>query len=87
MKTVKLFLALAILALVSAAAVPAQEKVPEKLGKLVFLTSCDAKVYRDSSAPWRCCTRSRGRREKRRFARCWRKIRIAQSPRWVLRPY
>jgi len=44
MKTVRLFLALAILALVSAAAIPAQEKVPEKLGKVVFPTSCDAKV-------------------------------------------
>jgi tetratricopeptide (TPR) repeat protein len=44
MKTVKLFLTLAILALFSAAAVPAQEKVPEKLGKVVFPTSCDAKV-------------------------------------------
>jgi tetratricopeptide (TPR) repeat protein len=44
MKTVKLFVMLAILALFSAAAVPAQEKVPEKLGKVVFPTSCDAEV-------------------------------------------
>jgi hypothetical protein len=44
MKTVKLFVILTILALFSAVAVPAQEKVPEKLGKVVFLTSCDAKV-------------------------------------------
>ena len=44
MKIVKLFVILAILALVSAAAVPAQEKAPEKLGKVVFPTSCDAKV-------------------------------------------
>jgi tetratricopeptide (TPR) repeat protein len=44
MKTVKLFLAVAILALFSAVAIPAQEKVPEKLGKVVFPTSCDAKV-------------------------------------------
>jgi tetratricopeptide (TPR) repeat protein len=44
MKTVKLFLTMAILALFSAAAVPAQEKVPEKLGKVVFPTSCDSKV-------------------------------------------
>jgi tetratricopeptide (TPR) repeat protein len=44
MKTVKLFVTLAILGLFSAAAVPAQEKVPEKLGKVVFPTSCDAKV-------------------------------------------
>src|SRR5215813_12882001 len=44
MKTVKLFVMLAVLALFSAAAAPAQEKAPEKLGKVVFLTSCDAKV-------------------------------------------
>src|SRR5215813_12949825 len=44
MKTVKLFAMLAILALFSVATVPAQEKPPEKLGKVVFLTSCDAKV-------------------------------------------
>jgi tetratricopeptide (TPR) repeat protein len=44
MKTVKLFVTLAILGLFSAAAVPAQEKGPEKLGKVVFPTSCDAKV-------------------------------------------
>jgi tetratricopeptide (TPR) repeat protein len=44
MKTVKLFVTLTILALFSAAAVPAQEKAPEKLGKVVFPTSCDAKV-------------------------------------------
>src|SRR4029453_9312824 len=44
MKTVKLFVTLAVLTLFCAVAVPAQEKVPEKLGKVVFLTSCDAKV-------------------------------------------
>ena len=44
MKTVKLFAMLAILALFSVATVPAQEKPPEKLGKVVFPTSCDAKV-------------------------------------------
>src|SRR5262249_31059571 len=44
MKTVKLFMILAILALVSAATLPAQEKAPEQLGKVVFPTSCDAKV-------------------------------------------
>jgi tetratricopeptide (TPR) repeat protein len=44
MKTVKLFLTLAILALFCSAAVPAQEKVPEKLGKVSFATSCDRKV-------------------------------------------
>src|SRR5215831_1532488 len=40
MKTVKLFAMLATLALFSAGAAPAQEK----LGKVVFPTSCDAKV-------------------------------------------
>src|SRR6266536_1991901 len=44
MKTVKLFVTLAVLTLFCAVAVPAQEKVPEKLGKVVFPTSCDAKV-------------------------------------------
>ena len=44
MKTVKLFTMLATLALFCAAAVPAQEKAPEKLGKVLFPTSCDAKV-------------------------------------------
>src|SRR5262249_61202722 len=44
MKTVKLFAMLAIFALFSVATVPAQEKAPEKLGKVVFPTSCDAKV-------------------------------------------
>src|SRR5262249_53935592 len=44
MKSAKLIVMLAILALVSAAAVPAQEKAPEKLGEVVFPTSCDAKV-------------------------------------------
>jgi tetratricopeptide (TPR) repeat protein len=44
MKTVKLFVTLAVLTLLCAVAVPAQEKVPEKLGKVVFPTSCDAKV-------------------------------------------
>ena len=44
MKTVKLFLTLGILVLLNAAAVPAQEKAPEKLGKVSFPTSCDRKV-------------------------------------------
>jgi tetratricopeptide (TPR) repeat protein len=44
MKTVKLFVTLAILALFSAASIPAQEKIPEKLGKVTFPTSCDPKV-------------------------------------------
>jgi tetratricopeptide (TPR) repeat protein len=44
MKTVKLSVTLTILALFSAVTLPAQEKVPEKLGKVVFSTSCDAKV-------------------------------------------
>src|SRR5262249_17856562 len=42
MKTVKLFVMLAILALVSAAVVPAQERAPEKLGKVHFPVSCSA---------------------------------------------
>jgi hypothetical protein len=49
MKTVKLFLTLAALALLSAATIPAQEKVPEKLGKVVFPTSCDAARFQGSS--------------------------------------
>jgi tetratricopeptide (TPR) repeat protein len=44
MKTVKRFLTLAILALFSASSIQAQEKAPEKLGNVVFPTSCDAKV-------------------------------------------
>jgi tetratricopeptide (TPR) repeat protein len=44
MKTVNLFFTLVFLVLFSAVAVPAQEKAPEKLGKVVFPTSCDAKV-------------------------------------------
>ena len=44
MKTVKLFAMLAILALFSVATVPAQEKAPEKLGKVSFPTSCDRKM-------------------------------------------
>src|SRR5215470_4364418 len=44
MKTVKLFVTLAILALFSAVVVLAQEKAPEKLGKVSFPTSCDPKV-------------------------------------------
>ena len=36
MKTVKLCALLALFALFSAAAVPAQEKIPEELGKVVF---------------------------------------------------
>jgi len=44
MKTVNLFFTLVFLVLFSAAAAPAQEKAPEKLGKVVFPTSCDAKV-------------------------------------------
>src|ERR1700757_5301161 len=44
MKAVKLFLRLIILALFSAAVVSAQEKAPEKLGKVSFPTSCDQKV-------------------------------------------
>src|SRR2546429_1961424 len=44
MKTVKLFVTLAVLTLFCAVAVPAQEKVPEQLGKVVFPTSCDSKV-------------------------------------------
>src|SRR5512132_1832484 len=44
MKTVKLFAMLAILVLFSTATVSAQERSPEKLGKVVFPTSCDAKV-------------------------------------------
>jgi hypothetical protein len=44
MKTVKLLVMLLILALFSAVAVPAQDKAPEKLGKVSFPTSCDAKV-------------------------------------------
>lgn len=43
MKTVKLFVTVAILALFTPV-VSAQEKAPEKLGKVVFPTSCDAKV-------------------------------------------
>jgi tetratricopeptide (TPR) repeat protein len=44
MKTVKLFLTLATLVLFSAAVVLAQEKPPEKLGKVSFPISCDRKV-------------------------------------------
>jgi len=44
METVKLFVTLAILVLFSADAVLAQEKAPEKLGKVSFPTSCDRKV-------------------------------------------
>src|SRR5215470_14441712 len=44
MKTVKLFVTLAILALFNAVVVLAQEKAPEKLGKVSFPTSCDPKV-------------------------------------------
>ena len=44
MKPVKLFVTLGILVLFSAVAGPAQEKAPEKLGKVSFPTSCDAKV-------------------------------------------
>jgi len=44
MKTVKLCALLCLLAIFSAAAVPAEEKVPEKLGKVSFPTSCDRKV-------------------------------------------
>ena len=43
MKIVKLFSTLALLVLLCAA-VPAQEKPPEKLGKVSFPTSCDRKV-------------------------------------------
>src|SRR6267142_770193 len=44
MRSVRLFVLLNILVFLSAAVVTAQEKVPEKLGKVVFPTSCDAKV-------------------------------------------
>src|SRR5262252_6755823 len=44
MKTVKLFVTLAILALFNAVVVLAEEKAPEKLGKVSFPTSCDPKV-------------------------------------------
>jgi len=44
MKTVKLFVTLVILALFNAVVVLAQEKAPEKLGKVSFPTSCDPKV-------------------------------------------
>jgi tetratricopeptide (TPR) repeat protein len=44
MKTVNLFFMLVFLVLFSAVAAPAQEKAPEKLGKVVFPTSCDAKA-------------------------------------------
>ena len=44
MKTVKLFFTLAILGIFCAAAIPAQEKGQEKLGKVSFPTSCDQKV-------------------------------------------
>jgi tetratricopeptide (TPR) repeat protein len=44
MRSVKVFVLLNILVFLFAAVVTAQEKVPEKLGKVVFPTSCDAKV-------------------------------------------
>ena len=44
MKTLRLFLTLAIVVIFCAASVRAQEKAPEKLGKVVFPTSCDPKV-------------------------------------------
>jgi predicted Zn-dependent protease len=44
MKTMKLFSTLAILVLLSTTAVSAQEKAPERLGKVSFPTSCDRKV-------------------------------------------
>ena len=44
MKTVKLFVTLIILVLFNVAVLPAQEKAPEKLGKVSFPISCDQKV-------------------------------------------
>jgi tetratricopeptide (TPR) repeat protein len=44
MKTVKLFLTLVVLVVFGAAAIPAQEKGAEKLGKVSFPTSCGPKV-------------------------------------------
>jgi tetratricopeptide (TPR) repeat protein len=44
MRSVRVFLLLNILVFLSGVVVTAQEKVPEKLGKVVFPTSCDAKV-------------------------------------------
>src|SRR5262245_30992322 len=44
MKSVRVFLLLTVLTFLSASAVRAQEKAPEQLGKVVFPTSCDAKL-------------------------------------------
>src|SRR4030095_16371640 len=44
MRSVKVFVLLNILVFLFAAVVTAQEKAPEKLGKVVFPTSCDPKV-------------------------------------------
>ena len=70
MKTVKLFLTLGILVLLNVAAVPAQEKAPEKLGKVSFPTSCDRRCRPSSTAPSRCFTPSGFSKVKKPFARC-----------------
>ena len=44
MKTVRSFVILSVLTFLSASVGMAQEKAPEKLGKVSFPTSCDRKV-------------------------------------------